>query len=164
LLIHAVILTVGGIPLIYLGDELGTLNDYAYRNDPVKAGDSRWVHRPFFDWDRAARRDDTNMVEGRIFQGLQRLIALRRSQPAIAGGDMQPVETGSPAVLGYARSHQGERVLIFANFSENPQMVPANHLRLHGLTYENIDCLTGTPYPLQDLALEPFAFVCLAPA
>ena len=28
LLIHGVILTVGGIPLIYLGDEIGTLNDY----------------------------------------------------------------------------------------------------------------------------------------
>jgi magnesium chelatase family protein len=28
LLIHGIILTVGGIPLIYLGDEIGTLNDY----------------------------------------------------------------------------------------------------------------------------------------
>jgi glycosidase len=50
LLIHGVILTVGGIPLIYLGDEIGTLNDYTYRDDPAHASDSRWVHRPRADW------------------------------------------------------------------------------------------------------------------
>lgn len=46
LLIHGIILSVGGIPLIYLGDEIATLNDYTYRYDPAKAYDSRWVHRP----------------------------------------------------------------------------------------------------------------------
>ncbi|MEJ5226200.1 MAG: alpha-amylase family protein, partial [Anaerolineales bacterium] len=51
LLIHGIILTVGGIPLLYLGDEIGTLNDYAYRDDPHKATDSRWVHRPRADWE-----------------------------------------------------------------------------------------------------------------
>ena len=50
LLIHTVILSIGGIPLIYLGDEVGALNEYAYRNDPAKAHDSRWVHRPATDW------------------------------------------------------------------------------------------------------------------
>ena len=54
LLIHSIILSIGGIPLIYLGDEIGTLNDYRYRQDPAKAADSRWVHRPFADWERAA--------------------------------------------------------------------------------------------------------------
>ena len=46
LLIHSVVLSMGGIPLIYLGDELGALNDYDYARDPHKAGDTRWVHRP----------------------------------------------------------------------------------------------------------------------
>ena len=54
LLIHSVILSIGGIPLIYLGDETAMLNDYSYANDPAKAGDSRWVHRPFADWQRDA--------------------------------------------------------------------------------------------------------------
>ena len=58
LLLHSVILSIGGIPLIYLGDEVGTLNDYAYANDPAKAGDSRWVHRPATDWQQMARRHD----------------------------------------------------------------------------------------------------------
>ena len=64
LLIHGVILTIGGIPLIYLNDEIGTLNDYAYRDDPAKAHDSRWVHRPFADPARYARRNDPATIEG----------------------------------------------------------------------------------------------------
>jgi amylosucrase len=49
LVMHSVILSIGGIPLIYLGDEVGTLNDYGYRTDPARAEDSRWVHRPAAD-------------------------------------------------------------------------------------------------------------------
>ncbi|MCS6846124.1 MAG: alpha-amylase family protein, partial [Anaerolineae bacterium] len=81
LLIHGVILSYGGIPLIYLGDEIGMLNDYGYRDDPAKAGDSRWVHRPRMDWTAAARRHDPSTIQGRIFGGLKRLIALRKAEP-----------------------------------------------------------------------------------
>jgi hypothetical protein len=72
LLIHGIILTAGGIPLIYLGDEIGTLNDYSYRDDPAKAADSRWVHRPSMDWGKAAQRHEPHSLEGRIYQGLRR--------------------------------------------------------------------------------------------
>jgi amylosucrase len=53
LLIHAQLLAESGMPLIYSGDEIATLNDYSYKQDPKKAHDSRWLHRPFFDWERA---------------------------------------------------------------------------------------------------------------
>ncbi|MEP6894191.1 MAG: alpha-amylase family protein, partial [Chloroflexota bacterium] len=62
LLIHGVILTAGGIPLIYLGDEIGTLNDYTYRDDPAHERDSRWVHRPRADWEKYAKRNDSNSI------------------------------------------------------------------------------------------------------
>lgn len=52
LLIHGVILMAGGIPLIYLGDEIGTLNDYSYQEDPAHQQDSRWVHRQKANWER----------------------------------------------------------------------------------------------------------------
>ena len=58
LLIHSIILSVGGIPLIYLGDEIATLNDSDYESDPGKKDDSRWAHRTDFDWERAVRRSD----------------------------------------------------------------------------------------------------------
>jgi len=45
LLVHAIILSIGGIPLIYSGDELGLLNDYNYQQQANKQHDDRWVHR-----------------------------------------------------------------------------------------------------------------------
>ncbi|HEV2659026.1 MAG TPA: alpha-amylase family protein, partial [Ktedonobacteraceae bacterium] len=50
LLLHSIILSIGGIPLLYLGDEVGTLNEYAFAHDPHKAGDNRWVHRSKTNW------------------------------------------------------------------------------------------------------------------
>jgi len=54
----ALMMAMPGIPLIYLGDEIGTLNDHSYRDDPESASDTRWAHRPRFDWDRASKRSD----------------------------------------------------------------------------------------------------------
>jgi len=51
LLLHGMILTFGGIPLLYLGDEVATLNDYTLlRRTITRTRDSRWVHRPYADW------------------------------------------------------------------------------------------------------------------
>jgi amylosucrase len=58
LLIHSMILAFGGMPLLYMGDEIGLLNDDSYLDDPNLAGDNRWLHRPCMDWELAAKRDD----------------------------------------------------------------------------------------------------------
>jgi len=126
LLIHGVILAAGGIPLLYLGDELGTLNDYTYRDDPAHQRDSRWVHRPRADWDKYAKRNDLNCIEGRVYQGLQALIALRKGLEAFSGGDLEIIPTMNEHVLAFTRSHAGHRAVIFANFSEYPQTIPAH--------------------------------------
>jgi len=161
LLIHAVILTAGGIPLIYLGDEIGTLNDYNYRNDIRKFNDSRWVHRQAADWQRMELRKDGASIEGRVYQGLQRLIRLRKSCSALADDLLEVVDTGSARVLGYLRINAGGQVLALANFSEQPQIIPANQLRLYGQSYRFTDLVSGTEAPEGDLTLEPYAFVCL---
>jgi glycosidase len=162
LLIHAVILTVGGIPLIYLGDEIGMLNDYAYRQDPAKAKDSRWAHRPRTDWSKLERRGDVNSIEGRIYQGLQRLIQLRKHTAAFSGGQLQVMDTGNQHVLGYVRTHEHSSVLVFANFTEGEQLINANLLRLYGLSYQFTDLISGESNLMKDLVLPPFGFVCLA--
>ena len=134
LLIHGIIMSAGGIPLLYLGDEIGTLNDYSFAQDPQKAPDSRWVHRPAADWQRYARRHDPQSIEGRIYAGLQRLIHIRKQTPALGGNELQVIPTDNAHVLGYVRHHAGQRALIFANFSEQPQALDGNLLRIYGLT------------------------------
>ena len=160
-LIHSVILTIGGIPLIYLNDEVGVLNDYGFRADPAKAHDSRWVHRPTTDLKKVELRHNLETVEGKIFQNLKGLIKLRKTNPVFAGSEMQILQTGHESVFGYLRASGSERVLIFANFSEGQQTIPANLLRLYGLSYSFEDLLSEESIPFTDLTLAPYQFVCL---
>jgi amylosucrase len=161
LLIYGIILTVGGIPLIYLGDEVGVLNDYSYRQDPAKASDSRWVHRPFSDWDMIARRFETDTLQEKIYTGLQRLIRLRLSNPVFSGQEIQVINTGNPHVIGYVRLHDHQRALVFANFSEEEQSLMGNLLRVYGLGYQLTDMLTGKEVTTQDLKVQPLELICL---
>lgn len=157
LLLHGVVMTVGGIPLIYLGDEIGTLNDYGYRDNPARQNDSRWVHRPRADWERYGRRNDPLTIEGRVFQGLQRLVRIRKENDGFSCGVLNVIQTGNDHVLGFTRPG----MVILANFSEAPQAIPFHAVeeligkdcaRLHGtseLTYE------------KDLTLEPLDFLVI---
>ncbi len=157
LLIHSVILSIGGIPLIYLGDELGTPNDYSYRGDAAKAADSRWVHRPFADPNREERRRDPGTVEGRVYAGLQRLIEIRKGCLAFSGDQMATFDTGNGHVFGYLRHRERERVLVLANFSEHEQRIAANTVRVNGLAYAFMDLISGQPVSIEaDLVVEPY--------
>jgi hypothetical protein len=124
-LLYGIVITMGGIPLIYLGDEIGALNDYSYRDDPAHERDSRWVHRPRADWEKYKKRSDANTIEGRVFQGLKLLIELRKQHEVFAGGELEIIQTENEHVLGFIRAHAGKRAVIFANFSENSQIIPS---------------------------------------
>jgi glycosidase len=161
LLIHGVILTTGGIPLIYLGDEVGTLNDYSYHSNPAKAKDSRWTHRPSTDWDRVEKRKDPTTLEGRLYTGLQQLITMRKSEAAFSGHAFEVIDCQNPKIFGYLRTWQAERVLVLANFGEAPQPIPANLLRLYGLSYRFMDLLSGERFASHDLNLEGYQVLYL---
>jgi amylosucrase len=162
-LLYAIIFSMGGIPLIYLGDEVGTLNDYVYRNDPAKAEDSRWVHRPAIDWEQVARRHDPATVEGRMFGELHRLITLRQSTPILAGHEMEVVYLENDHIFAFVRTHEAGRLLVVANFTERVQTIDANSLRLHGLGYHFHDLISDQPVNSQtDLYLGPYQVMWLA--
>ena len=165
LLIHGVILTIGGIPLIYLGDEIGVLNDYDYERDIDKIGDTRWLHRAVFDWDRAAQRRDSTTVPGRIYQNLLRLIQIRQQNPAFDRAETEFVDTGNPHVLGYFRTNGDYSVLVLANFSTTPQRLEGRRLRLLGLRKSNVDLVAGRVIvAAHELELDPCDFMVLARA
>src|SRR5215212_4841735 len=85
-LLYSVAYSFGGIPLLYMGDELALRNDIGYLDDPERAPDNRWMHRPPMNWSAAARRTDRGTLEGRVFGWLQRLGEVRRELPALRGG------------------------------------------------------------------------------
>jgi amylosucrase len=165
LLMHGVILTIGGIPLVYLGDELGLLNDYDYSRDPEKDGDSRWVHRRAFDDSVAEQRHDQTSPAGRIFHGLLRLIQLRQQNLAFTRSETEIVDTGNRHVFGYFCRNAGQSVLVLANFSEHRLTLEARRLRLLGLRKILTDIVGGqTINAVHELHLEPYQFMVLVGA
>ena len=132
---YAVVFSFGGIPLIYMGDELGMCNDPRWREDPAHAGDNRWMHRPPMDWARAARRGDPRTLEGRVFAAIQGLAGARRSLLALrSGGVTEILPAGNPAVLAYRRVHpRSAPFLSLTNFSDTAQSADAGVIARAGL-------------------------------
>ena len=127
LLLHSVIMVMGGIPLLYMGDELGLLNDMSFMADPDRMSDNRWMHRPRMDWQKARERYDRASVTGRIFAGIRHLARTRAATPALRGdGITQPMWTDNQHVFALARQHTHGNLLLLANFHEQTQGVAAD--------------------------------------
>ncbi len=167
MLLQSITLSIGGIPLIYLGEEWGILNDYDFVKDPAKAGDTRWVHRPRMRWEFLHDLGDEiesheGSVRKSIFRSLQRMIQVRKSLPALAGQAMELVSSKNPHVLCFLRYHDGHRLIVAANFSESPQTVSGNTLRTAGLGRFFQDAITAETYTTsEDLVLDPYQYVWL---
>jgi amylosucrase len=157
-LMHGIIMTAGGIPLIYLGDEIGTLNDYSYRDHPLRKRDSRWAHRPRADWDAYARRNDPGSVEARVFQSLRNLITLRKEHPVFADGELEVISTENEHVLAYARLYDGRRAVVFANFSESEQYVSVKVIEQNNLAGKSRLFGMSDISAQGDLLLKPLEF------
>jgi len=158
-LIYGIVCSVGGIPLLYLGDEVAMLNDYTYTADPTKTADNRWLHRPAADAQRYAQREDANSPSGQLFTALKRLIDVRRTHPVFANGETEFIHSGNPHVLAITRR---QSLLILGNFSEKAQTLPAAALMRY-LAYST-DLITGDTIAAADtLTLEPYQLLWLAP-
>jgi amylosucrase len=126
-MLHAFMFTLSGIPVLYSGDEVAMKNDYGYHANPLKADDSRYLHRGAMDWEAAAKRHDKETVEGRIFAALQELEEVRSENEVFEGGaDVWIIVTGDISVLGIGRYYKGKKLAAFFNFADEERTVPVN--------------------------------------
>lgn len=123
MMLHAIIFSIGGVPVMYMGDELGTLNDYRYQQDVDKQNDSRWVNRVAVNEADLEKRHQHDTPSGRVYAGLQKLIRLRQNQPLLGDAHTHIIETGNPQVFGFTRTHDAETLLVLANFSDFAQQI-----------------------------------------
>ena len=128
-MLHAYMFTLSGIPVLYSGDEIARENDYTYHDDPLKADDSRYLHRGNMDWAAAEKRNDPASPEGRLFQAIRRLEGLRAGHRVFDGAaDTWLVNTGSDQVLGIGRYYRGEKLIALFNFGEREARTNLNEL------------------------------------
>lgn len=134
-LLYSVAYAFGGIPLVYMGDELALRNDARWAAPPEHADDNRWLHRPAMDWAAAARRTVAGSLESRVFRALQALGQARRtSQSLRSDASVSVLRPDDDRVLAWARHHPRARpVLALAAFSDDPVSVDAGLLAAAGV-------------------------------
>lgn len=125
LLLNSMIMSFGGIPLLYYGDEIGTLNDFSYLNDEHKANDSRWAHRPNIDWDKVERRHQSGTIEHKLFNAIKKMIAVRKEIPAFSDfNNRELIQLDNPHLFVFTRFNlrrTSGSVLVVGNFDARPQ-------------------------------------------
>ena len=146
-LLYGLVCSLVGIPMIFSGDELAQLNEYAWEKLPELAGDNRWMHRPRMDWAAAAGRKSPLSVEGRIFTRIRQYLSLRAGIAAFAQDAeftvLEPPDECALACLRKEKAGSG-RVLVLANFAPEPRRIP--FARLSGLIGPaSLDLLSGNP-------------------
>lgn len=146
---YAMIFGFAGIPLLYMGDEIGLLNDSSYLKDETKAEDSRWIHRPKMNWRQAeiaASGETPEMVGSRIRAGLQRLIEVRKSLPSLHAGVPTTVrKTGGKGVVVFDRHHPAGTLVQVYNLADSGRWIGTSEI---GLTGRVTDHLTELSFDL----------------
>ncbi|MGL4448979.1 MAG: amylosucrase [Shewanella sp.] len=121
-LLNSLIMSIGGIPLLFQGDEVAALNDYRYLNDEFKQEDSRWVNRPDL-----ASGLPLSLAQQEIATKLSDLIKLRKSLPVLGNASTMILETYRPSLFAFVRARSsGDKLLVIANFSEQAVSVPSS--------------------------------------
>jgi amylosucrase len=164
LLMQAHSFFLGGIPMIFYGDEMGYTNDYRYLQDPGKSYDNRWMHRPVIDWKRYQKVHEAGTTEHIIFTGTQRLIRIRKQIKAVA--DHKNLVWLTPHnihVAGYLRTYEGQKCYGIFNFRKDTSYLTWYAFKEHGHSPSKLfDHWNGKEYQIggdsEYLVIEPYGF------
>jgi amylosucrase len=139
ILLQSLSFFTGGLPLLYMGDELGLGNTSAEILLARQGPDGRELHRPVWQEAHAQLRNQEGTVQHRIFSTLQSLAQLRQQLDAFHNDTPVTLKkTELATVLGLQR---GRDLTGLFNFSRQ--------------------AVTQELAPGQTIALKPFGFVWL---
>lgn len=165
ILLHAIMLSYGGIPMLYYGDELATLNDYTFFKEEERQDDNRWVHRPKIDWGRAEQRKKRGTPEHAVFSALKRMIKIRSNTEEWADqNNTQVIETGNEYLFAFTRLGTNASTLMIANFKDKTQIISANWVADQNFPLDHLwDKYSGRKVTFKggNLHLSPYKFLWL---
>jgi amylosucrase len=171
LLMQAQSFFIGGVPMLFYGDEAGYTNDYSYLADPAKSYDNRWMHRPVINWGKNKRIETDGTVEQRIFFATKNLIAVRKKLAVF--GDwknlvwLRPYNDQLAAwVRTDARGTGANRVYCLFNFSKQAIKLSWHAFKEHGPSPNRLtDHWSGIVHVVgedwESLDIEPYQFLLL---
>jgi amylosucrase len=158
---------IGGLPIIFYGDEMGYTNDYSYLNDPGKSYDNRWMHRPIIDWSKEENLNHPESVQSKVFHATKRMIEIRKKLPVF--GDYKNLAWLTPYnihIAGFIRSFENQQVYCLFNYNNAASYITWYAFKNHGTKSNKLfDHWTGTEYTVggdqEYLILPPYSFCIL---
>ena len=127
---HAVILGFGGVPVIWMGDELGLLNDVGWADEPAHAADNRWVHRPRMPWPVP---DDTPTPAASVPAWPTCSTSAPRSPTCTPPAPPRSGTRATPACCSSSAAPRRARCCAAANMTDRPARVPGEVFHWLGL-------------------------------
>ena len=182
-------LTLRGTPIMYYGEEIGMENNDPKRVEDVMdpIGKRGWPkekgrdgERTPMQWDATAnagfskakpwnpvdpRYQDYNVATEKkdpnsILSWYQKVISLRRTNPALLDGKYIPLNEDDPNVLAYLRSYKDKNVLVLINMSGTQQKVRLDLASkgVKGTAAKTLAASFGAPATttLNEVTMEPF--------
>jgi amylosucrase len=151
----ALMCSFGGLPLLYMGDEVGLLNDYSFAKVAEHQHDNRWLHRPKMDW---AKVKTPNTIVQELFSGTKHIIQTRKATPHLASNvPTKIIDTTNKKLFAFIRPADDGNLMAAFNFTNEWTNVSAELLKANGITHFK-DALSGseiTPTKNQ-IAIAPY--------
>lgn len=164
LLMQAMSFFIGGLPMIFYGDEVGYTNDYSWLDDPGKSYDNRWMHRPMINWNKNKLKGKEGTIECRIFNGTQKLLSIRKKLPAIADkSNLTWITPHNIHVAGFVRTSEEQQIFCVYNFSGRPAYLTWYAFKENGIGSQKLyDHWSGEKYRVGNddeyLIMQPYGF------
>ena len=180
-------LTLRGTPIMYYGEELGMENNNPKRKEDVKdpVGRIGWPKEIGRDGERTPMQWNTDTHGGfstkapwlpvppsykthnvaseskdanSVLSMYKKVLALRRSNPAMVEGSYTALNESDANVMSYLRSYKGKALLVALNMSSSPKKASFN-LADKGFAAASLKSLVATPKSSAkgtDVSLEPY--------
>jgi amylosucrase len=158
---------LGGVPMLFYGDEAGYTNDYSYLKDPAKSYDNRWMHRPIIDWEKNKSIDEDGTIMHQIFHATKKLIGIRKKLTVVS--DYKNLTWLNPFnihVAGYLRTLDEGKLYAVFNFSKDAAYLSWAAFKQHGPAPEELyDLWENKSYSIgfdnEHLIIAPYGFCLL---
>ena len=159
----ALIASFGGIPLIYMGDELGLLNDHRYLDDPAQADDGRWMQRPAMDWALVAQTDP-DAPSARLLTRVQHIMARRKATARLASHvPTRVLDAPAKGVFAFARPGDTGTLTCVANFTDTVREVHLSALGIdEGAALLDLLEEVAVPTDANHIALTPYRMLWIS--
>jgi sucrose phosphorylase len=155
----SILLSVMGMPAIYIHSLLGSQNDL----EGVKAtGRYRSINREQLQYEQvAAQLEEEGTLRNKVFGALQKLIELRVAEPCFHPNAAQDVVVSDERLFTIKRTlSAGEQLMVVVNVANESVSVPFSALQMGWKAGETVvDLVSGETFEIEDsleLTVQPY--------